>query len=71
VVLYVPVATHGHSPSMVEDDREIYNLLYIVLTIYYSFEWWVDTGANIHVCPIIYMFAFLLGQANFFLAYRE
>ena len=26
------------------------NLLPTVLTVFYSPEWWVDTGANIHVC---------------------
>ena len=26
------------------------NLLPIVLSLFCSLEWWVDTGANIHVC---------------------
>ena len=33
------------------------NLLPTVLSVFYSPEWWVDTGANIHVCADASLFS--------------
>jgi hypothetical protein len=33
------------------------NILPIVLSVYHSPEWWIDTSANIHVCTDISLFS--------------
>jgi hypothetical protein len=33
------------------------NILSTVLSVYHSPEWWIDTGANIHVCADISLFS--------------
>ena len=33
------------------------NLLHTVLSVFHSPDWWVDTGANIHVCADISLFS--------------
>ena len=38
------------SLASLEEHRGYGNLLPIVLSVFCSPEWWVDTGANIHVC---------------------
>ena len=46
--------------NMVEADRGILgygNLLPIVLSVWHSPDWWVDIGANIHVCADISLFS--------------
>ena len=32
------------------------NLLHTILLVFHSPDWWVDTGANIHVCADIFLF---------------
>ena len=48
------------SANMIEADGETSgydNLLYIVLLVFHSPDWWVDIGANIHVCADISLFS--------------
>jgi hypothetical protein len=33
------------------------NILPTVLSVCHSHEWWIDTGANIHVCADIFLFS--------------
>ena len=33
------------------------NLLHTVLSVFHSPDWWVDTGANIHVCANVSLFS--------------
>jgi hypothetical protein len=33
------------------------NLLHTILLVFNSPDWWVDTGANIHVCADIFLFS--------------
>jgi hypothetical protein len=41
------------------------NILPTVLSVYHSPEWWIDTGANIHVCADISLFlAYQTGGAG-------
>jgi hypothetical protein len=41
----------------------IYYLLFF--SVCYSLDWWVDTGANIHVCADISLFSFYqVGRAG-------
>jgi len=50
------------SANMIEADGETSgygNLLYTILLVFHSPDWWVDTGANIHVYADIF-FCFLL-----------
>ena len=41
------------------------NLLHTVLSVFHSPNWWVDTGANIHVCANISLFSsYQVGQTS-------
>jgi hypothetical protein len=42
--------------SMEEGTTGYGNLVPTVLSVFQSTEWWVDTGANVHVCANISMF---------------
>jgi hypothetical protein len=53
---------------MVEADRGTsgyVNLLHSVLSIFHSPNWWVDTGAIVHVCADISLFSsYQVGQTS-------
>jgi hypothetical protein len=39
-----------------DGNTDGYGKLFIVLSVFQSPSWWIDTGANIHMCADIYMF---------------
>jgi hypothetical protein len=48
------------SANMIEADGETSgygNLLHIVLSVFHLPDWWIDTGANIHMCADISLFS--------------
>ena len=48
------------SANMIEADGGTSgygNLLHTVLSVFHSPDWWVDTGANIHVCADVSLFS--------------
>ena len=48
------------SANMIEADGGTSgygNLLHTILSVFHSPDWWVDTGANIHVCADIFLFS--------------
>ena len=48
------------------------NLLHTVLSVFHSPDWWVDTGANIHVCADISLFSsYQVGQTSSLLMGNE
>jgi hypothetical protein len=51
----------GNSTNVVVGDTEIkdagYGIFPTILSVCHSPEWWIDTGANIHVCADIFMFS--------------
>ena len=43
------------------------NLLHTVLLVFHLPDWWVDTGANIHVCADISLFSsYQVGRTSSF-----
>jgi hypothetical protein len=40
------------------------NFLPLVLLVFHHIEWWVDTGANVHVCADISMFTSYQAQSS-------
>jgi len=60
------------STNMVEADQGISgygNLLPTILSVCDSPHWWVDTGANIHVCADISLFSSYGNFEDFFAPY--
>jgi hypothetical protein len=51
----------GNSANVVVGDTEMkdagYGTFPTILSVCHSSEWWIDTGANIHVCADISMFS--------------
>ena len=40
-----------------ETDPSVYGNLPFVFSVVQSLDWWVDTGANVHVCSDLSMFS--------------
>jgi len=41
------------------------NVLPTILSVYHSPDWWIDTGANIHVCADVFLFStYQVGRAS-------
>jgi hypothetical protein len=56
---------------MIDFDRgtsEYGNLLPTVLSVCHTLDWWIDAGANIHVCADISLFSsYQVGRTSFLL----
>jgi hypothetical protein len=51
--------------TIVGDGTSVYSNLCSVLSVFQSTTWWLDSGANVHVCSDASIF-FQLGHLRFF-----